>query len=351
MAKRTQKYDVLRGLAIILVLLIHISADYAYTDSASVQYWVLNALNKLFSIAVPTFVTLTVFLGLKSGKKRDGRYVLNKVFPLIVLYLLWSVFYTLFNHSAFKVPLPDSKKLILNNLLQGMSSYHLYYIVMLIQLYAVIAILSHLPVKRVQPALWKPLAAGLIQIAILIIFIITIVYKYWFFNTALLALFYLVPITYGLMLAANTEKTEAMFRQYWWVFILSIVVTAAARMLLYTFSKTLFGENGYATNTVADTIFWEIFIFGGVPLMFMLAERLKKSRALALLGRHSLGIYFAHPAVLMMTELKIKLDSIPVSNHDLAVLLRMGLNLVILLGLSFLFAAVSELLDLSRRKN
>ncbi|MGN1098370.1 MAG: acyltransferase family protein, partial [Clostridia bacterium] len=87
-AKRSREIDVLRGLAIASVLIIHVTADYAYADGRSLTYGIMNFINKLFYAAVPVFVALTVYLGLKSGKKRGAVYVLQKCGRILLLYVI-----------------------------------------------------------------------------------------------------------------------------------------------------------------------------------------------------------------------------------------------------------------------
>ena len=150
MAVRDSKYDVLRGLATVFVLLIHITADHAFSEADTAAYWILNALNKLFGIAVPIFVALTVFLSLKSGKRRSPAYLGRKLLPLAALYLIWSALYLCYGIGAHSAPLPSAGELVRGNLLQGKTCYHLYYIVMLLQLYLLLFFLSRAPDKAAE---------------------------------------------------------------------------------------------------------------------------------------------------------------------------------------------------------
>ncbi|MCH5187939.1 MAG: acyltransferase [Oscillospiraceae bacterium] len=300
MAERNPKYDVLRGLAIVFVLVIHISADFILAAPTTNTYIIVNIVNKLFTTAVPTFVALTVFLGLKSGKKRGPLYFLKKALPLVVLYLIWTAIYIAYYMEYGGLIMPETDILVQKFLLQGQSCYHMYYIVMLLQLYIVIALLSHVPVKKLRPNPWLPLIAVALQMGVLGLFIKFIIFKYWFYNTAVFVFFYLTSITYGVCLAANSNRTEAFFKRFWWLYALIMILTALIRAWLFT-NTAIFGDN-FVQRNLSENIAWELFIFGGVPVMFLLAELLKNFSPLALLGRHSLGIYFAHPLVLFFVE-------------------------------------------------
>lgn len=336
MAERDQKYDVLRGLAILFVLIIHITADYAFADAASTTYTVINVLNKLFTTAVPTFVALTVFLGLKSGKKRGPVYVLKKAAPIVGLYLLWSAVYLWYNMKYSGMVMPEREVLINKYLLQGQAYYHMYYIVMLLQLYIVIALLSHVPVKKLRPNPWLPLAAVAAQIGVLGLFIKFIIYKFWFYNTAVLVFFYLTSITYGICLAADSERTEAFFRRFWWIYAAVMFLTSLIRAWLYT-NTAIFGEE-FVRRNLSENIAWELFIFGGVPVMFLLAGLLKNFSPLSLLGRHSLGIYFAHPLLLSTLERNFNFNT----GGTGRMLLGMAIKLIALFAASFAFSLAVE---------
>lgn len=297
---RDKKIDVIRGIAIMFVLLIHITSDYAFAENTAATYWALNFFNKLFNTAVPTFVALTVFLGLKSGKRRGIGYLLKKTVPMILLYLAWSAVYLFVYTKKLGSPMPDMHNLIFQNLLQGSTCYHLYYIIMLLQLYILITVLSYLPVKKLQPRPWLPIAAIVAQLAVLKLFTEFIIMKYWFYNTSVLVIFYLTPICYGLMLAADKEKTEAMFKKYFPLYGTVFIAAALIRALLFAYGGEIFADT--LLRSFVETAFRELFIFGGIPVMFRLGVFLRRLSPLELLGRHSLGIYFFHPLILIYID-------------------------------------------------
>lgn len=335
-AEREQKYDVLRGLAILFVLLIHISSDYALAPEGSAVYTVFNILNKLFNTAVPTFVALTVFLGLKSGKRRSVIYVLKKIGPITALYLFWSFVYLFYNIKFNGFAVPMLGELGARILLQGEACYHLYYIVMLIQLYAVIAALSHLPLQRLRPKPWLPLAGGALQMAVFFVYTALVIYPLGFYNTALLVIFYITAITYGLCLASDKTAVEAGFKKRWWVYALILTGTVLARAWLYTHDELFAGD--FLRRNSLEWGIRELFIFGGIPVMFLLAELLKKSSPLALLGRHSLGIYFFHPLLLYI------IDSLTGGlNGEIMIATGMALKLGVLVAAAFIYSLAAEL--------
>lgn len=335
MNARDRKIDTLRGIAVMFAVLIHISADYARMSDDKALFWVLNFVNKLLLTAVPTFVTLTVFLGLKSSKPKGGKYLLRKIAPITALYLIWSGIYLWF-YTANGRPFPESEKLIFENLLQGSTCYHLYYIVMLLQLYVLIAVLSHVPVKKIKPSLWLPFVAAAAQLIVLFLFDRLIIKKFWFYNTSILVIFYLTPVCYGLMLAADKEKTEAMFKKYFPFYAAVYLSAATARMFFASYAAKLFTD-GFLYN-LADKALWEIFIIGGIGVMFLLGKLLNRFGIFSVVGKHSLGIYFFHPLVLALTELAFTKNDLLAEKIEVLCLIK----LVAAVSASLGYAAAAE---------
>ena len=333
---RDNSLDVLRGLAIISVLMIHVTADYVYADAGSLTYAVMNVVDKVFHCAVPTFVTLTVYLALKSGRKLGPSYVLRKAGPLVLMYVVWSALYMIAQYIAYSVPIPGPKELIFNYLLQGQACYHLYYVVMLIQLYVVIAILSRLPIKRLHPRWWMLPAAILAQAVILVLFIKFIILRFWFYNTAIFPIFYVLPITIGVMLAADDERTKGLFRSCGPVFGICWGFGLALFAWFSAGGSQAFGTGFYA-GSLFNTVATAVFNVGGVPLMFLLAEKLKNVSPLSLMGRHSLTIYFAHPMALYLMDAAYNIRT--GSPIQLAVGIGVRAILIIALSLGYAYCA------------
>ncbi len=334
---REKKYDAVKGLAIFFVMLIHITADYAFADINSGTYRWLNVINKMLNAAVPVFAALTVFLCLRSGKKRGLSYIPKKLLPLLGMYLVWSFIYLGYSVKFLGASSPSLRELILEKLLQGKSFYHLYYIIMLMQLYVIIVFLSRLPVKKLRPHVWFPLAGAAAQMVILLLFVKFVVLKFWFFNGAVLAISYLTPISYGLMLAADEKKTEDIFGRYIILYAVVFVLASLARAWIYTHGAELFGGD-VIKRSILEAAVREIFIFGAVPVTFVLADKVKNLYIPELLGRHSLGIYFFHPLVISLIDVRLGFNS----GSDSLILAGICIKIIALFLLSLGFSGVCE---------
>ncbi|MGN1097646.1 MAG: acyltransferase family protein, partial [Clostridia bacterium] len=264
-------------------------------------------------------------------------YVLQKCGRILLLYVIWSAVYIIYGHMAFGNPWPTSSKLLTECLMQGSACYHLYYIVLLVQIYIFIALISHLPKIQLQPRLWQPASAIAVQQILFFAFIYLIVYRFWFFNTALLIIFYCVPIAYGLMLASDAEETFRIFRRYRLLFGAALLLASAALAGLFTYGGQLFGER-FVLRSFCECLSRSVLCFGGIPLMFLMSEKLKSIKPLELLGKHSLGIYFAHPLILFAIDKKAAFNQ----GTPLLLLWGMAVKLGALAVFSLIYSALAE---------
>ncbi len=335
---RCQKYDVLRGLAIVFVLLIHTSAEYGLLSAGCAARFPLDAANKLFNSAVPTFVTLTVFLALRGGKRRGPSYVIKKALPLLAMYAAWSAVYAALRMTVGGEALPSAKAFALDWLLQGRTFYHLYYIILLLQLYVVIALLSR--VKRPRSPWLAPLAAAA-QVAVTLFIERAARAAGFTANLGVLAVYYLTSTAYGLYLASGPKAEERMGRP-WPLYAAGLAVMCLVRAAL---ADGLGPAEGTLAGDLTAAVCRELFILAAVPTMLRLADALASCRPLAVLGRHSLGIYFAHPMLIYIAEPFLG------GSGDAATLAGMAVKLALVTLFALVFAYGSEARFLRSDKN
>ncbi|BFM43383.1 acyltransferase family protein [Flavobacterium sp. CFS9] len=137
----------LRVLATISVIVVHVACDilYQYGHISNFTWWTGNVYDGLVRFCVPVFLMLTGALML--NKKYELNDFLKKKFSRIILpFLFWSLFYVLLTvRSEF---LLESEKAFVDIfkrafiLIIGGSSFHLWYIYMVIGIYLFIPILS-----------------------------------------------------------------------------------------------------------------------------------------------------------------------------------------------------------------
>ncbi|EHS57689.1 acyltransferase [Paenibacillus sp. Aloe-11] len=179
--ERISEVALLRGLAFAAVVLQHSIAHYAVAQGARIQDGVLLTLLLLCSkFAVPVFVFITgmVLFYNYDGALKYGTFLRKRFMDIIVPYIIWSLLYELGNQlvqSGGSIHPLD----FLQKLLNGKSSYHLWYIVMIIQCYVLFPVFRY-AVRRLSALLssqWQPAAlAGVGALYFLLMFAVGPVY-------------------------------------------------------------------------------------------------------------------------------------------------------------------------------
>ncbi|MEZ2718766.1 acyltransferase [Niallia circulans] len=136
MNKYYSELDILRGLAIIGVIIIHVtstSMDYASRDSL-LEFSSLF-LNQISRFAVPTFFLLSG-LGLSISNKNqlsNGYFIFLKkrISKIILLYIGWTLIYFILTSDSLSI------NILVKNIVFGTGYYHLYYVPLIIICYII----------------------------------------------------------------------------------------------------------------------------------------------------------------------------------------------------------------------
>ena len=145
---RSSKYkdefwQIIRGICIICVILIHCKNGVEYRND-STNYWNFDywfILRQLINFPIAIFIFLSGnFINVQKVKKSTLNYIYNRIKRLFIPFMLWTSFYTL-----IKV-INNVEEINFIKLLFGLSSAHLYYIIVLIQL----TLLTPLLIRDIQ---------------------------------------------------------------------------------------------------------------------------------------------------------------------------------------------------------
>lgn len=302
--------DDVRGAAIIAVVLIHGIAEGSVPGagahgSDTVQLLLL-LVNKLCAFAVPAFIFvsgLVLFYGAPVRWSRESlaRYYRRRMQTALFPYLVWSLLFYIMNQwLAHGLDTKLDPVYFGKLLLTGGASYHLYFLVIIMQFYAVFPVVAAL-VRRYDPAGKLLLAAGLLlQFGF---------YAYsrlvhpvpfsslWAFGYAA---FFALGGWFGLQYAARADaaRTKAPL----W----------AAAALCAGFGYA--GLHIWAVQGTAPSDIWYEICYDGLGLAAAAAliawarGQQGRLRMLAALGKASFGVYLVHPAVLSLWRLAVPLD-------------------------------------------
>lgn len=134
---RLREIEILRGMAFAAVVLQHSIAHFSVVPELKMEDGArLTLLLLAAKFAVPAFIFITglVLFYNYEGKINYVSFVRKRFKDIIVPYLLWSVIYS-FMVGIYNHPLWESITTMIRFWLTGKSSYHLWYIVMIIPMY------------------------------------------------------------------------------------------------------------------------------------------------------------------------------------------------------------------------
>lgn len=145
--------NIIRGLAILAVLLLHIFPYLKGIYHGSYQlFFVL--VDQMARFCVPAFFMLSGYgLALKYQKRKINYvpYILERLSKLLPLYFLWSIASILIVSSIPAWSFGNQPASIVTQLLLGQADYQLYFLPVLVQLYVLFPLL--LPMLRKNPKL------------------------------------------------------------------------------------------------------------------------------------------------------------------------------------------------------
>jgi len=212
---RLPQIDICRGLAILAVLFIHVSGHFLTVlhppKSAAPPGWawdVLAVANQCSLWAVPCFLMLSGLVNAQSlARSGDvGSYFRRRVQTALLPYLLWSGVY-LAVHFAFGTLHHLTLGHIARALLSGTAHYHLYFFVLVLEMYALLPLLR--PLFRRRPPFWA-VATGAAALQMVVYGLNRFVLLHRFQPT----IFWdILPVALGLWLFSQSGDWEGKLQQ------------------------------------------------------------------------------------------------------------------------------------------
>lgn len=296
MMNRMKELDFIRAIAMLSVITIHVTSTYINYDS-SVLVLGMNVafiLNQITRFAVPLFIMLSgISLGLRTSSCSFRDFLRKRLVKIGIPYVVWSAVYMLYNNHSDLSAL--NVRSVLTSILLGRAASHLYFIIIIFQLYLLF------------PALKRWVEASPCQ-SIAVSFII---------SYGIQELFYLLKYDFDLIPAFIRPYLWLLFPTWLFYFIMGLVLTdtrliyirkitsqhsVAIILTTLVFACIYVVESG-ATGSL-DSIKSSLNIY--VPLVFLASfsvwKYLGRFQAAEILTRflakHSMTIYFGHVLIL-----------------------------------------------------
>ncbi|MEF2277900.1 acyltransferase [Deinococcus sp. YIM 134068] len=309
---RLTAIDTFRGLTILEVVGHHATGmALRHAEVGSTTHDLLLILNRTLHFAVPAFVFLSAVVLTRSLLRHfePGRYFWRRLTRGGWPYLLWSALYALwYVWTGQRAPetLTDPDRWH-DWLLYGKASYHLYFLLVALEVYLVLPLL--LPLARRKPSITAALILGLVvQLGLYLLNREVLRLPF----PASTVLWYALPISLGLAVGARLDEFQAWWRRRRAVLLPLLVVVYA----VYLPVALAYVRGTPVTPVVYSGLSWT---YTGLvaPALLGLAYRLERGpqafkRVVATLGTVSLPIYLMHPAVLQALERASAPDGTPV---------------------------------------
>lgn len=265
-------FDVVKGIAIIAVVLIHTLLLYKLTDKGNVTF--IYMVNNIIRFAVPFFLIISgILLNPKNveNKNKIFRFYIKKIISIVIPYLILTLIISLYSKSDIKE--------FFYYAFTGKALGPYYYVVVLMQLYMLYPILVTVRKKN-----WILPAAFIISV-------VTYLFEFtWHIYDVTLCLPYLYFFVYGIVnreyyLNTNYKRKDVRI-------LLAVIIG----YLIFSFIWT---DYYYNTAYLYGITLWNLF--------FIYKDILKNfwvTKWIAGIGRISLWIYLIHfPIVLVAYRL------------------------------------------------
>lgn len=285
----------LRGFAILAVIITHVSAHFTDLSEVNALSTTCMVLDSLSSYAVPAFLFISGFVLINKYRKPldINKYYIKRFKSIVPQYIIFSIIYTMYNEQPIVI--------FFHNLLTGGSFYHMWFFVLIIELYIfyplILDIYNYSKSKNMNTSL-------LITTAIM-----GIIYNMYFTSYQLVPqlfgwVFYFIL---GFVVRDNYEltKLENFFKKYALVVCVVIAIGTLFSVVSIEFTyfpsyKSIF-ETEYAKlgflsatiNLVYNTVLFMLFL----NISAMLSSQ-KKYPIIDKIGSFSFAIYLIHPLVL-----------------------------------------------------
>lgn len=317
---RVVELDFMRAAAIIMVVVLHVSAAYvAYSPAGSNVFYLGLILNQWSRVCLPLFVFVSGF-GLFYGYGKKARFDLKDFYlkrfnTVFIPYLIWSfiymVFRDIFNPSFYFIGLPVKEAFLsyINWTFKENIHTPIWFVLMIVQLYFIFPALLN-PIARIK----KPLRSIAVNT---LFFLVLITYLRFFMAMSHIPIidwlqrYYSVNLVgwyFYFILGGIAAQNWSMFKE--------ISLNKPGIILLYIITTSLVILEAYlgflkyerphleAYTSIRPTVL--INSMAAIPAIYLLAKKVmrwdKFAKFFTGISRYSYGIFFIHPQALTIIK-------------------------------------------------
>ncbi len=338
MKKRIEEADYIKGIAMLGVIFIHVSANSLRPFDSLTDGGLFFIINQLGRFSVPVFFML-------SGLFLFYRYYDNESFPIksfykkrtmyiVIPYLVWSFAYLLYGNMIHPETSPHTGKQVIEAIFFGGSYYHLYFLIVMVQFYLLLPVLVWAFRK----------IGGLTLVSVTLLLTVVAQSMTWWevtqniswlqsytenaMNYFHLWLFY---FCLGGWIGQQGDRIQSLMNKIPFPAVALLFLTSTVVMLFESLARKHTGFFNYSVifYSVTSLVFW-----------FQVTSKWKASW-LHTLGRFSFGLYLIHPMLLNFFS-KVSLKFLPEASW-----IEFGFVFIAVTLLSLVFARLIKKLPFS----
>ncbi len=278
--------DYMRFIACFAVMIVHITAtgvdEYIY---GSFPYTLMLLINRSLKFTTPVFIFLSGVTSFYSYSNKNNKFnyidfLIKRLSKVLAAYFIWCIiYYAAYIHLGYyAMDIGNFAK----NVLQGTMSYHLYFVIIIVQMY-IVGPLFYFLLKKTEKKISILIFAGIITY---------LCAEFIRFNLSdRLFLKYIVFYMLGIFVTMEYNK------YLMWIKKNKVLITAGYVILVFVYTIVSY------YNSVLTTFVW--FLFSSVSVFFvyivgiLMKDKLKNIYSfIKVFGQSSYYIYLMHPLVL-----------------------------------------------------
>jgi len=331
MKEKIGEIQILRGFAILAVVLIHLfNLGLTNVKAGMNGYWFFQIAHSLFQFAVPCFIlisSITLAYTNQQGIINYKRFYISKFKRLVIPFFMWTFFFLIvkfiFNLSPEVSKLYQLNSFVKGQLLSvdnwvqwllfGKAYTHLYFMSIMIQFVIMAPMLLWL-VRWITNKFKERSFAAVLYMAVLpqiAIYWINRLYIYSRFKyTATMLIWYWCILILGLWIGLNYKKFVCKISEFkYWIISASVVFA-----IIYIWYRIAIIKGEPISTFYYQMIYYLYVILASLSAFIlsisMYDKRKVLSKYLNLIGRYSFGIYLMHPVITLIMSKIVKTSNV-----------------------------------------
>ncbi|AKL94806.1 hypothetical protein CACET_c13410 [Clostridium aceticum] len=296
MKKRIDEVNILRAIACLAVVMVHISAIPVSTlQSDSIHMKIFSLLNRSVKFTTPTFIFLsglTLFYSYKDKRLHYFSFLKKRLSITLIPYFVWTlIYYKYFIHEGYYV---FSWSFLIENILLADMSYHLYFILTILQFYLLFGVFLYA---------FKKFPSHFVLGTLFVISLLTIKYVRFPYMDRFFAR-HVFFFGLGCYAAMNIDMLREKLLKYQYLITAGYIGISS----YYGYQFYQYYGLGKPIKSFTIELTWTIFCFIAIMFYYVVAYHIANkqnsilNKTLKKVAKASYYVYLSHPLGIFLSE-------------------------------------------------